>query len=159
MLSCEFLHTISVSLARATGRSLPFGGINIIFAGDLAQLPPVAETRLSAYVDPSRASASDRFQRRVKGKILWLSISTVVLLEKINRQTGPENVRFVQLLTRLRTRVVSTANTVNQWNLGQDELTPIIVSDNTTKDRINSQLARAYAAKSGREVHEYIAVD
>ncbi|KAF8338564.1 hypothetical protein F5887DRAFT_840913, partial [Amanita rubescens] len=172
MISCEFLHTVSVSLSRATGNSAAFSGINIIFTGNLAQLPPVEETWLSAYVDPTRASTSDHFQRHVKGKILWLSISTVVLLEKINRQTGEENMRFVELLTRLHNgdcnisdyqilqrRIVSPLNNVVHWNLQPNELTPVIVSDNTTKDRINIKMARGYAAKTGLPLHEYLAVD
>ncbi|KAF8320645.1 hypothetical protein F5887DRAFT_825017, partial [Amanita rubescens] len=156
MISCEFLHTVNVSLCGATGKNAPFGGISTIFAGDMAQLPPVAETRLSAYVDPARGSTSDRSQRRLKGKILWLSVSIVVLLEKINRQRGAENARFIELLTKLRD---GDYNNVHQWNLRHDELAPVIVSDNTTKDRINQELASAYAAKSSQPLYEYVAID
>ena len=42
MISCHDLFRISAQLARATnGFDMPFGGINMIFAGDFAQLPPV----------------------------------------------------------------------------------------------------------------------
>jgi len=50
MISCEFLIEISEALSDAKGNSSPFGGVNIIFAGDFAQLPPVLQTQL--YVDP-----------------------------------------------------------------------------------------------------------
>ena len=102
MISCEFLYTISSILCRATGRKEPFGGLSVIFAGDMAQLPPVAETRLYAYLDPSANPGSDKFQQKVKGRLLWMSISIVVVLHRINRQSGDENARFVELLNRLR---------------------------------------------------------
>ena len=42
MLSCNDLYRISAQLAKALNAfDLPFGGINIVFAGDFAQLPPV----------------------------------------------------------------------------------------------------------------------
>ena len=85
MISCEFLYSISTSLSLASGCKLPFGGFSLILAGDLAQLPPVAETHLYAYINPSDpASSTDKFQKKVKGKLLWLSISTVVVLSTIN---------------------------------------------------------------------------
>ena len=41
MLSCRDLYKISAQCAKARGeRNEPFGGINFIFAGDFAQLPP-----------------------------------------------------------------------------------------------------------------------
>ena len=47
MISCEFLLQISEALSNAKGNSLPFRGVNVIFAGDFAQLPPF-QTRLYA---------------------------------------------------------------------------------------------------------------
>jgi hypothetical protein len=172
MISCEFLHTISVTLTRATGKTLPFGGLSVIFAGDLAQLPPVAETRLSAWLNPKQACASDRSQRKLKGKLLWLSVTTVVVLEKINRQSGVENAPFVDLLSRLRegcctsrdyqllnSRVVSPVLNITQWNIGIKDFAPIIVCDNTTKDAVNLEIARIFAAKTGQPFFTYVSKD
>jgi len=44
MISCQFLCRISEALSIAKGNTSAFGGINIIFAGNFAQLPPVKET-------------------------------------------------------------------------------------------------------------------
>ena len=42
MLSCADLYKISAHLAACLNKpELPFGGMNIIFADDFAQLPPV----------------------------------------------------------------------------------------------------------------------
>ncbi|KLO06708.1 hypothetical protein SCHPADRAFT_837656, partial [Schizopora paradoxa] len=51
MISGSFLYQISQRLQHAFGsdparRELPFGGLNIIFTGDLGQLPPVGEHSL-----------------------------------------------------------------------------------------------------------------
>ena len=172
VIRCEFLHTISTMLMRATGRSLPFGGLTVIVAGDMAQLPPVAEARLSAWIDPTRASASDRSQRKLKGKILWLSVTTVVMLDKINRHSGVENVPFVDLLSRLRegncnfadyrllqSRLVSPQLNIQQWNLGINDFAPIIATDNTTKDAVNMEIARIFATKTSQSFDTYAATD
>lgn len=44
MIGCKLLHRISEALIQAKGNTSPFGGINVIFSGDFAQLPPVGET-------------------------------------------------------------------------------------------------------------------
>jgi len=42
MVACHELYQISASLAKARNMTeLPFGGLNMIFAGDFAQLKPV----------------------------------------------------------------------------------------------------------------------
>ena len=48
MVACHELHAISARLSDLTNtHDKPFGGINIIFAGDFAQLPPVKGVRVS----------------------------------------------------------------------------------------------------------------
>jgi hypothetical protein len=47
MVSCSALYSISARLAHSLGEpNEPFGGLNIIFAGDFAQLPPVSAKAL-----------------------------------------------------------------------------------------------------------------
>ena len=42
MLSCHDMYKVCSQMAKAfNNRDLPLGGINVIFAGDFAQLPPV----------------------------------------------------------------------------------------------------------------------
>jgi hypothetical protein len=51
MISCKFLCRISEALSIAKGNTTAFGGVNVIFAGDFAQLPPVKETHLYSQIN------------------------------------------------------------------------------------------------------------
>lgn len=84
MVSCQDFYKISAQLARFLGeRSLPFGGVNMIFAGDFAQLPPPFGTPL--YHVPTE-SATLRGQMASIGKALWEQVKTVVVLKQNMRQ-------------------------------------------------------------------------
>ncbi|KAJ7205797.1 hypothetical protein GGX14DRAFT_367769 [Mycena pura] len=184
MVGCAFLLKISQALNDAKGNVAPFGGVNIIFAGDFAQLPPVGETKLLAKLNTSVESATGpKGQDRIMGKLLWLSVNTVVMLKRIerirrrrNESTGevddadPEAVRFVELLSRLRegrcteddfnllnTRLVTQLRP--NWNECRLRNVPIIVSQNRLKDALNEKASIAYAARSDRDLHWYHATD
>jgi ATP-dependent exoDNAse (exonuclease V) alpha subunit len=156
-------------LIDSKGINKPFGGINLIVAGDFAQLPPVGETRLYANVDTSKPnSASTRGQETVFGKLLWLSITKVVILTQSMRQCGPENERLVKLLRRLRegrctdddfdllsTRILDNMSV--DWSEWQ--IVPIIVSENAQKDALNERAAQAFANRTNQMLHWYYAED
>lgn len=169
MIGCSLLLQISEALGEAKGNTLPFGNINIILAGDFCQLPPIGQTRLFTKLDTSSyESASKRGQNDILGKLLWLSISTVVIFQDIMRQKGKDNVPFVELLNRLREgrcidkdfdllnkRIIN--NVLIDWKSFRD--VPIIVSDNVTKDAINVKATEAFAKRSGQDLHWYYATD
>jgi len=170
MIGCKLLHHISEALIQAKGNNSPFGGINIIFAGDFAQLPPVGETRLSANINASQIPTQAKSQQNeiFYGKALWQLVDHVIILTESMRQAGPENFAFVDLLTRLRegrcnqndydilsNRVLQ--NTEVNWNSWAD--TPIIVADNAQKDALNERGAQAFANRTNKELHWYYALD
>jgi hypothetical protein len=95
MIGCNLLLQIHEVLVDAKGCTEPFGGINVIFAGDFAQLPPVGQTKLFSRVKLSKEPI-------IFGQLLWRSITTVVMLTEQMRQAGPENQPFVEMLSRLR---------------------------------------------------------
>jgi hypothetical protein len=83
MLSCKDIYRISERLARVMNIvDEPFGGLNIIFAGDFAQLPPaIGQEHASLYsrtVGSNSQSLHD--QEAAIGKALWHQITTVVIL-------------------------------------------------------------------------------
>ncbi|KAJ7127738.1 hypothetical protein C8R44DRAFT_528097, partial [Mycena epipterygia] len=184
MVGCSLLLQVSRALIEAKGNTAIFGGVNIIFAGDFAQLPPVGEKSLYAKISTDTESAAGkRGQENILGKLLWLSVKIVVTLTKIervqrriNESTGelddadPEMVLFVDLLGRLRqgrctdddfailnSRLITELRP--DWTESRLEHVPIIVSSNELKDALNEKAAQVYAAKTGNELHWYYAKD
>ena len=89
MISCRDLYRISAKLTAISGKNdLPFGGFNIIFAGDFAQLPPVIGGQNAALYGSlhnfAGNSASD--QESAIGKALWHQVNIVVILRENMRQ-------------------------------------------------------------------------
>ena len=92
-LSCHDLYRICAQIVKAFNiHDLPFGGKNIIFAGDFAQLPPVAgrESSLS-YSGMIGAYAHSHLtvysQESAIGKALWHQVTTVVILRENMHQS------------------------------------------------------------------------
>ncbi|KAF9037308.1 hypothetical protein BDZ89DRAFT_902776, partial [Hymenopellis radicata] len=168
MIGCKFLLTIARALNEAKESPALFGGINVIFAGDFAQLPPVGDTNLYRRLrDDYRADTKEKL---LLGKLLWYSVDTVITLHEAMRQRGDSNDVFLALLSRLRrgactkadyallnTRLISRTNP--DWTDPKWKSAPIIVSGNATKDLLNQQATHAYARKSGRPLHYYYADD
>ncbi|KAG1887030.1 hypothetical protein F4604DRAFT_1571097 [Suillus subluteus] len=151
MISCNFLVQIHEALCEAKENSALFGGISIIFAGDFAQLPPVGQRGLHRKVNTYAVSTS-KGQNGMFGKLLWLSVTTVVLLKIVMRQTGGHNIHFVELLGRLRT-------VKPNWEIGKWLDAPVIVSTNEVKDIINVRATLAYAQYTHQSVDWYHCVD
>ena len=61
---------------------MPFGGINIIFAGDFAQLPPVGGASLYSGTVGTQVDSGQKshHQEAAIGKALWHQVTTVVIL-------------------------------------------------------------------------------
>ncbi|KAJ7086286.1 hypothetical protein C8R43DRAFT_835184, partial [Mycena crocata] len=172
MIGCKMMHDISHALSVAKGNDLAFGGINIIFAGDFAQLPPVLQKRL--YTDLTAKQIHDagttRGQKVIFGKLLWLSVNTVVMLTENMRQVGEENRPFIELLDRLRYGRCTSAdydllntrlakNLDIDWQSAPWSEAPVIVSENAMKDALNVQMTKDFAKATGQPVHWYHAID
>ncbi|KAJ7715970.1 hypothetical protein B0H16DRAFT_1224346, partial [Mycena metata] len=161
MVGCALMYDISVALCAAKGDpNVAFGGVNMIFAGDFYQLPPVGQIRLYAHIDKYTKDKKKRSgihtltastplgQKNIAGKLLWLSVNKVVLLHEPMRQTGPENEAFVSLLGRF------VDWTQQPWNLS-----PIVVNENEMKDQLNFRAVMEFAKQTGRELHWYYCED
>src|SRR5436305_14792091 len=89
MLSCHDMYNISSKLAKAMNiYDNPFGGMNMIFAGDFAQLPPVGGSSLYSKTVGTTVDAAltPHSQESSIGKVLWHQITTVVILRENMRQ-------------------------------------------------------------------------
>jgi hypothetical protein len=169
MIGCKFLLKIHQALCTAKENQNTFGGINIIFAGDFAQLPPVGDTRFCSTLN-TRKRATKAGQNEMFGKLLWLSVDKCVMLTKPMRHRGEQNQSFIRLLQRLRTGQCTNAdfdllnskllhNARPDWTEKEWRDCPIIVSNNEAKDLINLRCAEAFALKTGQSLHYYHALD
>ncbi|KAG6894212.1 hypothetical protein C0992_007056 [Termitomyces sp. T32_za158] len=159
-----------MSRALSTAKSDPaaFGGINIVFAGDFAQLPP-GDVCLYRKIDTAKCCRSLGGQDVMFAKLLWLSVHTVVTLKTTHRQLKDNDGVFVHLLARLRhekctgvddgvlqsqTLMPSMVHEEPAWKTA-----PIIVATNTIKNALNTRLAEQFAADNSQELGWYYALD
>ncbi len=82
MLSAYDMHKISRKSCLVLGvKHQPFGGLNMIFAGDFTQLPPIQGENASLYGQKiGEKSSSKQSQEQEMGKSLWHQVTTVVIL-------------------------------------------------------------------------------
>ena len=177
MLSARDLHRINAQLANVCGvNDIPFGGLNMVFSGDFAQLPPaVGREHVSLYSRSIGAVASDKkSQEEAIGKALWHQITTVVILRQNMRQnkqspedtklrTALENMRYkactVDDINFLRTLVSSeqpgrmSVCGINFRNVS------IITGTNLHKDEINRLGAIRFAQETNQELTDFYSDD
>ena len=177
MLSCKDIYRISEKLAKVMNNAEePFGGLNMIFAGDFAQLPPaIGQEHASLY---SRTvglnSRSLRDHQAAIGKALWHQITTVVILRENMRQKTqtPDDERLCSALTNmrykactpddiafLRSRVSSDIEGRLSVNEKQFRDVSVITTLNLPKDVINELGSQRFAAESGQEVVDFYSED
>lgn len=171
MIGCKTLLQVHNALTIAKGCTEPFGGVNIVFAGDFAQLSPVGEMRLFTNLQTKSTPSSgvQTGQDYTMGKLLWLLVTEVVILRKQMRQAGSANEPFVQLLERLRVGKCTeddyrTLNTRLARRVRADCSSgwagvPIIVAENSPKDALNEKAAQAYAEATCTPLSWYYAAD
>lgn len=118
MIGCRMLYKIHLALTIAKECSKPFGGINIIFAGDFCQLPVVGETRLYAKFGSRRLNELHNLDA-MYGKLLWLSIRNVIVLQTVERQRGSGSTEIILLLSHLREGKCTTDDYDFVWPFGK----------------------------------------
>ena len=107
MLCCRDMYLISAQLARINNNpQSPFSGLNVIFAGDFAQLPPaIGQENASLYSRTIAINPKSLYdQEAAMGKALWHQVTTVVILWKNMRQKNesPEDTKFCAALENMR---------------------------------------------------------
>ena len=181
MLSCIDMYKICERLALATGNEgAAFGGINIIFAGDFAQLPPVIGKESAALYSGSVGvgdinAVTQNGQQEAMGKAMWHQIDTVVILRQNMRQKTQsekdsklrqalENMRYKACtsddIVFLRSLIVGSKNTpASKIAELKYRHQSIITSWNDKKDEINRLGVHKFARDTGQEINVFYSTD
>ena len=170
------MYKISAKLAKALNvYDKPFGGINMIFAGDFAQLPPVGGASLYSGLRAHADSAITSYSQEASiGKALWHQITTVVILRKNMRQTTQTaedallhtalvNMRYGRCtpddIMFLRSRIAGKKN--GQPNVASKEFrnVPIICGLHSQKDQINLLGCERFASDTNQKLTNFYSID
>ncbi|TFK59153.1 hypothetical protein BDN72DRAFT_781140, partial [Pluteus cervinus] len=178
MLACRELSIIAERLAEIFNNKIdPFGGVNMVFAGDFAQLPPaIGDDRESLYtrkLPPVAASVPD--QRKIAGKALWHQVTTAVILRQNMRQTtqSPDDAKLRTALMNMRYGACTPDDIVfleSRKHSASDPKRPnltdqrfrnvaIITSYNATKDAINRLGSKRFAMETNQELVKFYSDD
>ena len=147
MLRADVLDAMDFMLQTIRRNNKPFGGVQLLFIGDLLQLPPVVKNEewevLRRYYEGSYFFHSN---------VIQSNPPLYIELDKVYRQSDDA---FIQILNNLRNNTITPANlqVLNQYvnptfdqhkNTGYITLT----THNAKADTINSDSLEALAAKS-----------
>ena len=177
MLACHDLYKISAQLAKTLNAfDLPFGGMNIIFAGDFAQLPPVGGSSLYSENVGTQVHSGLKpgGQEAAVGKALWHQVTTVVILRENMRQKTQSladallrkalvNMRYAKCtpedISFLRT--LQAGKRSDQPKIAAKEFRniAIICGRHTQKDQINLMGCERFAADTGQELTNFYSID
>ncbi|KAL1685482.1 hypothetical protein GGG16DRAFT_21656, partial [Schizophyllum commune] len=78
-----------------------FGGIDMIFAGDFYQYPPVGGTPLYRPILPYAEQTNSETTKRL-GRLAWKTVNTVITLKEQKRMANDPT--YGDAVNRLRTR-------------------------------------------------------
>ena len=177
MLACHDMYKISAQLSKALNAfDLPFGGMNIIFSGDFAQLPPVGGSSLfsGSIGTQVHSGLKPGGQEATVGKALWHQITTVVILrENMRQKTQSKRDAFLRkALINMRyakctpedisfLRTLQAGQRPDQPKISAKEFrnVAIICGRHTQKDQINLMGCERFAEDSGQELTDFYSID
>jgi hypothetical protein len=177
MLSCKDIYNICARLAQIRGcYDESFGGFNVIFAGDFAQLPPVgADANLFSNKTKRMltACATPWEEAALVGKFLWHQFTTVVILTKNMRQTdtGSKEALFRDALVNMRyasctdtdmnilRSLIAQPHSPRLMNDLNFRNTSIITARNRYKDEFNRIGCERFARDIGQPLYHFYSID
>ncbi|HZH86711.1 MAG TPA: helix-turn-helix domain-containing protein [Brumimicrobium sp.] len=146
MLRSDLLDAMDFMLRKIRRNDIPFGGVQVLFIGDLMQLPPIVRREEKGVLD-QYYGGSFFFH----AKVIQEQPPLYIELEKIYRQNDPE---FIELLNNLRNNHISDENVqlLNNYVKPDFDATKhegfiTLTTHNAKADDIND---KALAALSGR---------
>ena len=177
MLSARDMYRINAQLAKVFDRAdVPFGGLNMVFSGDFAQLPPaIGGEHVSLYSRTIGSLSTDiKSQEEAVGKALWHQVTTVVILRQNMRQNkqSVEDAKLRTALENMRYKAC-TAEDINFLRTCISSNLPkcasicdrifrdvsIITGTNLHKDEINKLGALRFAEETGQNLIDFFSDD
>lgn len=150
MLRADLLDAIDFMLRRVRRSSAPFGGVQLLFIGDLLQLPPIVKNEEKSVL--SRYYNGYFF---FHAKVLEKQAPLYVELEKIYRQNDEE---FIQVLNHLRNNYINQEDVDILNNYVKPDFDPskhegfiTLTTHNSKADQINQRALDALSNK----LHKY----
>lgn len=176
MVSCQDLFLIDSRLKEITQLDdLPFGGVNMVVAGDFAQLPPPKGLALYSgqvsRVQQPRQVQSD--QENTLGLLLWHQFVVVVILTQNMRQNASseadkalrralEHMRYKDCTAEdihfLRSLIPGHSVSLNLADEVWRDVS-VITALNVHKDQINIMNAHRFALENNTPLHLFYSVD
>ena len=131
-----------------------FGGINVIFAGDFYQYPPVGSTPLYTPIQAKAPQKASDIEKRL-GRLAWKSVNAVISLSE--QQRMKEDPEFAAAVGRLRVRecnlgdvelfnervVKSIRNPHGLDMSGDRQMATMLVCTNFTRELLNNSKAKS----------------
>ena len=177
MLSCHDMYKISAQLCKVMNEpTVPFGGLNMLFAGDFAQLPPpVGGEKVALYSRTVGLSETwKKAQEDAMGRALWHQVTTVVILRQNMRQRSQskdddklqkalENMRYKDCtladIQFLRSRITSQLPGRPSITGPDFKFVSIITAKNAQKDEINRLGCQSFAQHTGQQLVDFYSED
>src|SRR6266550_3563957 len=177
MLSALDLYKISAQLCRIMNKpDIPFGGMNMIFAGDFGQLPPpMGAENVSLYSRTiGKHSTSLKSQEEAMGRSLWHQVTTVVILRKNMRQLkkSAKDDKFRKCLNNMRFKDCSvediqflrscvTSLHCQKASICDDKFrnVSIITAKNAQKDKINRIGCMRFSEETDQQLTHFYSDD
>ena len=137
MVRCDIIDAIDRSLRRWRRTSEPFGGVQMVFVGDLFQLPPVTKNDAADYLYSIYGTRNFYFYN---AKVFANVTLPKIELKKVYRQTDLE---YIGILDRFRMGCVTSRDLdiinsrVKDGAYYDDDLTLTLTSYNKDADLIN----------------------
>lgn len=149
MLRADLLDCIDISLRFHRGEgNLPFGGVQMVFIGDLYQLPPVVAGYEERQIFQNQYSSPYFFS----AKSLENADVEFLELEKVYRQKDNQ---FIELLNKIRDNSVNYQDLVELNQRYQPELEPedFVITLTTTNEAANTKNSEELAKLSTDSEH------
>jgi predicted XRE-type DNA-binding protein len=171
------MYCISLRLSKILNvTDLPFGGMNMLFAGDFAQLPPAIGQEHAALYSRTVGSKSTslRDQKAAIGKALWHQVTTIVILRQNMRQKlqTKEDASLREALSNIRYKactpsdIVFLRSRISSLLPGRPAITQdnfqdvsIITALNVHKDEINHLGSLRFGKETSQNLIDFFSED